>query len=74
MGLVKRDFLVNDRDLLVEHPRQMAIDVVQQIMLIDPTLPKRLELCRPAQIDIVGTELRRMYKLPTFSLVLEQSL
>lgn len=73
-GEQRRDFLVDDRDRLVNHPHQMAQAIANQIMLIDQSLPKREALCKPTRIDIVGTTMRRVYELPTFSLLLEQPL
>lgn len=73
-GLIQRHFLVDDRDLLVNNVKSFAMKVARQIILIDPSLPKREIICQPARIDIIGTQLRRVLDLPTFRLLLEQPL
>jgi hypothetical protein len=73
-GLQRRDFLVDDVELLAQNPKQLADSVAKQIMLLDKTLPKRTAICTPARIDIVGSTLRQVYELPTFDLLLKQPL
>lgn len=73
-GKIQRDFLVNDRELLLQNPKRHALNVAKQIMLLDVSIPKRLAICQPVQIDIRGQDQRRVYELPTFSLVLEETL
>jgi hypothetical protein len=73
-GEQQRDFLVDDIELLTRQPKQLAEVVAKQIMLLDKTLPKREAICKPTRIDIVGPQLRQVYELPTFKLVLRQTL
>jgi hypothetical protein len=73
-GRVRRDFVVDEPDVLAVNAEQFANDVARQIMLIDRTLPKREENCRPVKIDILGAGVRRVYELDTFKVVLEEPL
>jgi hypothetical protein len=73
-GELKRDFLVDDLELLQKQPKKLAPIIARQIMLIDQSLPKREAICAPTRIDIVGHNRRLVYDLPTFHLVLDQPL
>ncbi len=71
-GKIQRHFLVDDLLYLEKHPKRLAMAVARQIMLLDPTLPKREDICQPTRIDIVGNDMRRVYDLPTLHLTLAQ--
>jgi hypothetical protein len=71
-GRLRRDFIVDLPNDLLQAPRRFATDVAQQIMLIDPTLPKREALCRPVLMDIAFGGQKRVLDMATMELQLDQ--
>lgn len=72
-GEIQKHFIVNDRNRLVDKTKRYAFKIARQVMLLDAQLPKNEEVCVPTRIDIVGTDVRRAYSLPSFTLLLEQT-
>lgn len=71
-GQQRRDFTVNEPDLLAHNVEKLGMKVAQQIMLLDPSLPKQELYCKPVKIDVVGSDVRRMYELNDRRFLLEQ--
>lgn len=72
-GYTRRDFIVDDPDILHRQTKELAPVVIDQIILIDNTLPKKPANCKPVLIDITVNGCRRIYDGLTFDKLLEQT-
>lgn len=73
-GRVRRDFVVDYPDILANDMLAHANQIARQIMLIDPTLPKKETNCCPVKIDIVVDGFRRIFEYGTLRILFEQQL
>ena len=71
-GRLRRDFVVDEPEFLALNAKSLGIQVAQQVMLLDRTLPKKEHVCIPVQIDIRGAGMRQVYDLRTFEMLLNQ--
>lgn len=73
-GEQRRDFVINEPDRLAKNVEELAKTVAQQVMLLDPTLPKRDDHCKLVKIDVVGAGMHRMYDPVNRKFLMEQKL
>lgn len=74
LGIVKRDFMVDDPALLELPSRDVVYDLFRQIAIIDNSLPTLGVNCRPINMDITAGRIRRIYQYDNFALLLVQKL
>jgi hypothetical protein len=72
LGMVRRDFVVDQQDHFSNNVKRLAPFVFEQIRLLDPTLPKSNKACRPKLLDVVGAGKRRIYNTHSWALVFEE--
>jgi len=72
-GRLRRDFVVDEPELLALNAKSLGNQIAQQVMLLDSTLPKKEHICIPVQIDIRGAGMRQVYDLRTFETIFSQT-
>lgn len=74
LGRVRRDIVVDEPDKFFDNVPRLAPGVFSQMLLLDPTLPESIKVCKPKLLDVVGRQCRRIYDVQSWAVVFEQHL